>query len=192
MGIVASGARLQTILLGIVDPDGLTRGCIVGCHEGLVALRPLPDGQLESQEGLHTCQKGLELGDLRLVIAGEQSEGVLSSCWCGCSHTPVYPAAPGKFQGIYPVTPDYVPNPDSNDSLEDVVYDFIEQEVGRLRFDQNWPAMKNPRDRAARWLQTYQYNFTPDQLVAGVQKVWDHKSQWKNPFVQNVRKTKLR
>lgn len=68
------------------------------------------------------------------------------------------------------------------DETEDAVLDFIESEVGRIRFNQNWPKIRNKMQLAQDWLAVMGYNTTPEAVVAGVQKLWAEKVQWPDPF----------
>lgn len=71
------------------------------------------------------------------------------------------------------------------DLVDDLSLDFIEQEVGRIRFDQNWPAMRGKYERLSKWLRDRKVsNAYLPSILRNIQSRWDRHEQFDNPYTR--------
>jgi len=80
------------------------------------------------------------------------------------------------------VTPDLIHRTKSYSDTEDLALLFMEEEVGRLDWSNNWPKIKESgtaRQRVQNWLAALQIEHNPDEIISYLDKlVTERSGRW--------------
>lgn len=80
------------------------------------------------------------------------------------------------------ITPDLIHRTRQSWDTEDLALLFIEEEVGRFDWKNNWPKVKESgdiRQRVANWLSALQIEHDPDEIVSHLDKlVAERSGRW--------------
>lgn len=77
------------------------------------------------------------------------------------------------------VPPELIKRTKSNPDTEDLALTFMEEEVGRFDWKNNWPKIKatgTARQKVQEWLNSLQVEHNPDEIVAFLDSMVDSRA----------------
>ncbi len=72
------------------------------------------------------------------------------------------------------IAPELIRRTRSEASVDDLALTFVEEEVGRFDFANNWPKVKergNIRERVAQWLDRLNVEANPDDVISAIDQL---------------------